>query len=100
MVEEGGVFDIEKIAKLACLELTEEEKKTYQKDLDQVLSFFKMIEGISTERVENLTSPLKESTDLREDVVIERSDTRKLIEQSLELEGDYVKVPAFLKEDS
>jgi aspartyl-tRNA(Asn)/glutamyl-tRNA(Gln) amidotransferase subunit C len=45
-------FDIEHIAKLARLTLTDEEKKTFTPQLEEVLAYFQKLNEIDTEGVE------------------------------------------------
>lgn len=46
------IKDIEKLADLAKIELTESEKESLVKDLDSVLNYVKQIESVETQDVE------------------------------------------------
>ena len=55
---------VEKVARLAHLSLTEEEKATYARQLDQVLAYAEMVQAVDTSAVEPMshasgTSPLR-----------------------------------------
>ena len=39
-----SIAEIEKIAELACLELTEEEKREFAEDFESILGYFKIID--------------------------------------------------------
>jgi aspartyl-tRNA(Asn)/glutamyl-tRNA(Gln) amidotransferase subunit C len=43
--------EIEHIANLACIELSEEEKETYTKQFNDILSYFNVINRVDTENV-------------------------------------------------
>ncbi len=40
-----SIAEIEKIAELACLELTEEEKRGFAEDFESILGYFKIIDS-------------------------------------------------------
>ncbi len=46
------IKDIEKLADLAKIELTEQEKESLVKDLDGVLAYVKQIESVEVENIE------------------------------------------------
>jgi len=60
---------IEKLARLARVELTKEEEKGFEKDLESILSAFKDLEKVDTKGVKPTFQPVPVKNVLREDKV-------------------------------
>lgn len=58
---------VKEIAKIARLELTEEELKKIEKDMNDVLEAFSKISEVNTDKVEMSVQPVKIKNALRED---------------------------------
>lgn len=58
---------VKEIAKVARLELSEEEVSRIEKDMDEVLNAFSKIQEVGTENVEMSVQPVKLGNALRED---------------------------------
>lgn len=91
--------EVLKIAKLARLELTDEEVIKMQKDLSAILEYFNLLKKIDTSGVklgggENLL--LEKAT--RKDVVLQQNVdvVDKLIQSAPDKKDNYVKVKAIL----
>ena len=89
--------EVQKIAKLARLELTDEEIKKMQKDLSSILDYFEILKKIT-----QVTEITKESTGIdiiRADETIERptnlADT--LVQSAPDKKDKYIKVKAILQ---
>ncbi len=65
------IKDIEKLAKLARIELTEEEKQTYLKDIGAILGYVDQIKEIVTKQI-NQTDSEESSLRLTEDLITSR----------------------------
>lgn len=82
---------IEHICKIAKLELTEEEKERYLKQLDEILEVFKEIDKIDTTNIEPSFHPFKIKNIWRED------DVKKIewdpLENTVHKEENYFKGP-------
>ncbi|MEX2115663.1 MAG: Asp-tRNA(Asn)/Glu-tRNA(Gln) amidotransferase subunit GatC [Bacteroidota bacterium] len=63
------VKDVEHIAKLARLEFSEEEKKKFTHQLNQILEYVEKLNKIDTTNVEPLSQVIDLSNRFREDVV-------------------------------
>lgn len=67
--------DIQRIAKLAALKLSDEEAQQYEADINSLLTIFSSLKSIDTEGVEPLAHPLSLLEEvqlrLRDDVVSE-----------------------------
>ncbi len=61
--------DIRKVAKVARLELTEEEARRYSHDLDEVLKAFSVIDKVNTDKVKPTFQPVEVKNVLRKDVI-------------------------------
>lgn len=89
---------VQHIADLARIELTENEKEKYAEELSSVLGYFEQLKEVKTEGVE----PTSQVTGLvnvtREDIVKEcdKETRKKLLDAAPMREGDYIKVKAIL----
>lgn len=87
---------IEQIATLARLELTEKEKTMYAEQLSVVLDYIEMLDEVNTTGVEETCQVTGLQDVVREDVVIEASEEtkKKLINAFPEKVGKLLKVKA------
>lgn len=88
--------EVEKLASLARLALTEEEKTQFQGEIDAILGFV----GKVKEAAGAAPRPQYASINvLREDIVVHKSGefTESLLKSSPEREGDFVKVKRILE---
>jgi aspartyl-tRNA(Asn)/glutamyl-tRNA(Gln) amidotransferase subunit C len=87
---------IEKIAELAKLTLSENEKKRYAEELSVVLGYVDMLSEVETEGVFETTQVTGLEDVVREDTVYEcpKEVREKLIEQFPERDGNLLKVRA------
>ena len=65
--------DVQKIAHLARLALSEDDAEQYQHSLSSVLALVEQMQSVDTEGVEPLSNPLESTQRLREDVVTEEN---------------------------
>ncbi|HYE60007.1 MAG TPA: Asp-tRNA(Asn)/Glu-tRNA(Gln) amidotransferase subunit GatC [Candidatus Kapabacteria bacterium] len=88
--------DIEQVATLARLNLTEEEKKRYADQISSVLAYIEMLQEVDTVGVPETCQVTGLEDVMREDVVeVQRSEVRKKIIASFpEKVGDVLKVKA------
>jgi aspartyl-tRNA(Asn)/glutamyl-tRNA(Gln) amidotransferase subunit C len=61
--------DVEHVAKLARLALTEDEKRLYTDQLSRILEYFAQLNAVNTDGVEPMSHALPVVNVLREDVV-------------------------------
>jgi aspartyl-tRNA(Asn)/glutamyl-tRNA(Gln) amidotransferase subunit C len=73
--------EVESIAHLARLEITEEEIPVYVDNLSRIIDFVNQLEGAGTQGVEPMAHPLNMTQPLRADEVIE-SDQRDLYQEN------------------
>jgi aspartyl/glutamyl-tRNA(Asn/Gln) amidotransferase C subunit len=87
--------EVEHIAKLARLELTEVETEKMQRDLSAILDYFDLLK--KAPRIKAETSAEKRGNELRKDEVVSNYDVaEKLIETAPDKKEDYIKVKAIL----
>ncbi len=89
---------IQHLAKLARLKLTEEEIEKLKEDLNKILAYVEKINELSLENFEPLTNIL-EKLDLREDEPHnpEEETRQAIINNFPEKENHYLKVPKILE---
>ena len=71
--------DIEKIAHLARLGMTEQERDTYAEDLSRILGLVSQMDAVATNGVEPMTHPDEAILRLRPDVVSLEADRDRLL---------------------
>jgi aspartyl-tRNA(Asn)/glutamyl-tRNA(Gln) amidotransferase subunit C len=91
--------DVEHVAKLARLGLTDKEIEKYQKELSQVLAYVEQLNKVDTKKVAPTAQVTGLTNVFREDEV-EKSTIplEELLKNAPAKEGRYLKVKAVLKE--
>ena len=89
------IKDVEKLAELARIEISSEEKKNLAKDLESILGYIKQIESVD---VVEMTEEHKQRNIMREDRDSHQSFvyTEKLIDEVSDKKDNYVKVQKIL----
>lgn len=87
------IKDVEHVAKLARLALSEEEKSKFSKQLTDILKYVEQMNEVDTTGVEPMSSALDFSNVMREDVVKYENTREELMQNAPEREGDFFKVP-------
>ncbi|MBX9771074.1 MAG: Asp-tRNA(Asn)/Glu-tRNA(Gln) amidotransferase subunit GatC [Candidatus Obscuribacterales bacterium] len=91
--------DVEHVAKLARLALSEEEKRIYTEQLGRILDLFGQLNEIDTDGVEPMSHPLPVVNVLRDDIVKDPSGHELLLATAPDSEtapdgkGGYFRVP-------
>lgn len=90
--------EVQKIAELARIELTEEEIDKRQKDLSNVLDYFDKLSELNTDNVEEIGNMTGMTNIYRNDVVDEATDEEKkgMMENVLEEQDGFIKVKSIL----
>ena len=90
--------EVEHIAELARIELTEEEKKKFSDELSDVLGYVEQLQEVDTENIEPVSQVTGMANVLREDVVenCDENVRKKIIESFPEEKEGYVKVRQIL----
>lgn len=84
---------VEHIAKLARLQLTEDEKKTYAEHMTKIMGYFDELAAIDTTDVKPMSHPLPIVNVLREDIVVEAPSHDVLLKTAPDREDAFFKVP-------
>lgn len=87
---------VDRIANLARLEFTDEEKKDIQGDLNKILALVDKLSEVDTEGVEPLIYMLDEEARLREDVVEQKTTQEEALKNAPDKDSDYIRVPKVL----
>jgi len=91
---------VEHIARLARIELTEEEREKFTKELSSILDYFEKLSKVDTSKIEGISQVTGLEDVMREDDAqkIKGSETRnKILEQAPQKKGDYFQVPKILE---
>src|SRR3972149_4678806 len=92
--------DVEHIAKLARLQLTEEEVKRFQIELGKIIEYFDQLKKLDTENVPPMTHAVPIENVLREDQVKESLLQEEALQNAPEKKESYFQVPKVVGQDS
>ena len=84
------------IANLACLNIEEEKIQEYRKNLQDILNFANVVNGIDTDNINETIGSTRNINVFREDEVKQFSDTKSLLENASEIEQNMFKIPKIL----
>lgn len=87
------IKDVEHVAKLARLELTEEEKELYTKQLGDVLQYVNQMNEVDTSNIEPMTQVVDFVNVMREDKVAYEQTKEELMKNAPDQENGFFKVP-------
>lgn len=90
-------MDIEKVARLARIELTEDEKKTFGKQLEQILSHMEQLNRLDTTGVEPTSHAIPMVNVFREDEVKQSVLKEEVLGISPDQEEGHFKVPRIIE---
>jgi aspartyl-tRNA(Asn)/glutamyl-tRNA(Gln) amidotransferase subunit C len=88
-----SIEDVEHVAKLARLALTEEEKQKFATQLGAILEHFKELEKVDTAAVEPMAHALPITNVMREDIVVPPPGRGILLQSAPDQENGYFRVP-------
>lgn len=91
------IQEVEHIALLARLGLTDEEKELYQQQLSDILDHVAQLQKLDTSNISAASSVLPIRTVLREDEPKTGLEIKKVLENSPSVEADQFKVPPILE---
>lgn len=90
--------EVEKVARLARLELTEAEKEVFGKQLSQILGHVQKLNTYHTEGVEPTATVLGQVNVFREDAVCPSLPAEKALSNAPDKDGSCFRVPKILDE--
>ena len=88
--------DVRKVAKLARLDLPEEEIETFTPQLEKILGYFSDLEKIDTKNVPPTNRAVEVVNVCREDVINTSNTREEILDQAPQREGDFFRVPKIL----
>ncbi|WP_166245150.1 Asp-tRNA(Asn)/Glu-tRNA(Gln) amidotransferase subunit GatC [Paenibacillus turpanensis] len=89
--------DVEHVAKLARLQLSEEEKETFTGQLNAILKYAAKLDTLDTNEIEPTSHVLPLVNVMREDVPRDSWPIEKVMQNAPEEEDGQFKVPAVLE---
>jgi len=87
------IKDVEHVAKLARLELDEDEKVKFSKQLGDILKYVEMMNEVDTTGVEPMSHSIDFSNVMREDIERYDATREELMANAPDVESDFFKVP-------
>ena len=90
-------MDIEKVAKLARLKLTDEERETFGNQLEQILTHMEQLNRLDTTGVEPTSHAIPVHNAFREDEARPSFSKEEVLEIAPEPEGGYFRVPRIIE---
>ncbi|MBM4121871.1 MAG: Asp-tRNA(Asn)/Glu-tRNA(Gln) amidotransferase subunit GatC [Nitrospira sp.] len=90
--------EVEHVAKLARLELTEAEKDAFSEQLSSILTYVEKLKGLNTEGVEPTATVLEQANVFREDKSRPSLSVEKALANAPESEEHYFAVPRIIGE--
>ena len=90
--------EVKKVAKLARLELNENEINNHSEQLGKILQYIKQLEEINTDDVPCTTRAIEVINVFRKDVKKNSDCTEELLELGPSMEDKYFKVPKIINE--
>ena len=87
------IKDVEHVAKLARLELTEEEKAKFSKQLGDILKYVEQMNKVDTTDVEPMSHAIPIVNVMREDKVVSEQTKEELMATAPSEEDGFFRVP-------
>ncbi len=94
-----SVKDVEHVAKLSFLSLTEEEKKKYAKELSSILNYVEKLAELNIGEVMPTAHVLPLKNVMRKDIVNRQEIRERVLSIAPHREGDYYKVLSILEKE-
>ena len=92
--------EVEKIASLSRLSLSQEELARHTEDMNNILDHMDLLNEVDTDNVDELVNVHDMTSPLRDDTFEDSLDKDSVIENSPESLQDYIEVPLVLKKES
>lgn len=87
------VKDVEHVAKLARLALSDHEKRLYTEQLGRIIEYFDQLQEVDTRDVEPMSHPLPLHNAMRDDVVAQPLGHETMLAGAPDREGPFFRVP-------
>lgn len=89
--------EVEHIAELARLLLSEDEKSRYRDQLSAILDYAARLQELDTSQIQPTSTVLAKSTFLREDIVLPGLTVKEALSNAPRVEQDQFRVPPVLE---
>lgn len=89
--------DVDYVAGLAHLQLTEEESESLVSDMNQILDYMTTLEEVDTSDVETLEHVIDLEYRLRDDKAEEPLDHKEALKNAPDADSDYFRVPRVIE---
>jgi aspartyl-tRNA(Asn)/glutamyl-tRNA(Gln) amidotransferase subunit C len=90
--------EVERVAKLARLEITEGEKESFSRQLSSILTYIEELKSWDTTGLEPTATVLEHTNVLREDLVKPSLPVEQALMNAPDSDGGYFRVPSILEE--
>ncbi len=90
-------IDVGYVAQLARLALTDDEKKSYQNQLDQILDYVAELDELDVEHVPPMAHPLPRNNVLRQDQERPGLDRTEVLNNAPQVRNDQFVVPKIIE---
>lgn len=90
--------DIDHVAGLARLELTESEKEEFTRDLNAVFGLMEKLKRLDTAGIKPMSNPVSLQNVFRADTIRSSLGTDKVLANAPDRMGDFFKVPKILED--
>ena len=90
--------DVEHVARLARLELSDADKERMRRELDSILSYIDKLRAVDTEGVEPTSHAVPLTNVMREDVTRPSFPQSDMLANAPERSGDFFRVPKVIEE--
>jgi len=90
--------EVEHVAKLARLEMTEAEKDAFSRELSSILTYIEQLKSWNTAGVEQTATVVEQANVFREDQVEPSLPVEQALANAPEAEDGYFRVPKILEE--
>ena len=95
--EKISTEEVKHVAKLARLNMTDEETENYRNDLNSILDYVAALEDVDTSGIEPMSHVLDIKNVWRDDIPVERENPLELLNNAPDREDAYYKVPKILE---
>lgn len=89
--------DVEHVAMLARLQLSEDEIETFTRQLNDILTYVDQLNELNTEAVEPTSHPLNLDSPMRDDIVKESLNPELSLRNAPQRVGETFKVPRVIE---
>ncbi len=87
------IKEVEHVAKLARLELSEDEKNQFLEQLNKIIGYFNQLNEVNTEGIEPMAHSVPIVNVMREDIAVDANLREEILNNAPQEENGYFRVP-------